>query len=169
MLRLALAALALIAATPVATASQPAPLTIPADLMARAKFPADDPGMVDAVAFVNHFVNDRMTPIGDKEHYGLEEFWVMAPADMKGDCEDYALTKLMILSNSGFPIVPRTKLVGVMVHHIVMGKDQLDGHMILAIELLPGNEVAYLDNRYPNLMTREELVEHGYEFFDWRA
>jgi predicted transglutaminase-like cysteine proteinase len=88
----------------------------------------------------------------------------MFPPDGKGDCEDYVLTKLGLLSMAGFPMVNDTKVVGVIVHL----KSGGEGHAILAIRL-PSKAVLYMDNRFSEPMTRQELVARGYEFFDWKA
>lgn len=141
------------------------PSTVPIDIAARAKFKRSVPEQVDAIAAVNRLVNESIRPEEDKAHYGIDELWVMYPPDSKGDCEDYALTKLGVLSRAGFPIIPNTKIVGVIVTKD--GKN-LGGHAILAVRL-PSGEVAYLDNRFPEPMTRKELVARGYAFFDWRA
>jgi predicted transglutaminase-like cysteine proteinase len=85
------------------------------------------------------------------------------PPDGKGDCEDYALTKMEMLGRIGFPVITNAKLVMVMVP---VGK-QTSGHAILAI-LLKSGAVAYLDMA-GEPMTRAELVAKGYQFFDWRA
>jgi predicted transglutaminase-like cysteine proteinase len=137
---------------------------IPVDGLARAKFPRSPGVMIDALADINRTVNAAITPIADKDHYGINELWVMFPEDHAGDCEDFALTKLGLLANAGFPVVANTKIVGVAVK---VGDDYF-GHAILAVRLAHG-EVAYLDNRFAQLMTRRDLVRAGYHFFDWRA
>lgn len=146
---------------------------VPIDLAARAKFPrevaAGRAGNVDAIAFINAYVNAHMIPVSDQEHYGLSDFWAMAPGDAKGDCEDYALTKLFMLERAGVPVVSSMKLVGVFVHEKDgAGKEVGEGHAILAVRF-PSGAVAYLDNRFREPMTRRELAASGYEFFDWRA
>lgn len=138
--------------------------SVPVDYAARAKFPLATPRQVDAIALVNRAINDSIVSESDQKHYGVADLWVMMPPDNKGDCEDFALTKLFVLSQAGFPIVTNTKLVGVIVH---TGKSE-EGHAILAVRLDSG-EVAYLDNMNAEPMTRRELVARGYEFFDWRA
>jgi predicted transglutaminase-like cysteine proteinase len=142
-----------------------AAVNLPVDKAARAKFPTAPRRVVDALAYVNRFVNARMQPVTDQDHYGVAELWVMYPQDGKGDCEDYALTKLGLLGEANYPLVANAKIVGVGVR--VKGQ-QAVGHIILAIRL-PGGAVAYLDNMYDEPMTRRELVRAGYIFFDWRA
>jgi predicted transglutaminase-like cysteine proteinase len=162
MLRSAVLAIALLWAVP---AVPEQPVQVPVDLAARAKFPRSDGELVDKIAFINRVVNTSMKGESDQEHYGVEDYWVMAPTDAKGDCEDYALTKIFILQREGWPIVTNTKLVGVIVHRV--GRDD-EGHAILAVRL-PSKEVAYLDNMNAEPMTRRELVARGYQFFDWKA
>lgn len=164
MLKLLLAApMALALATP----ATPQESTIPVDTVAEAKFPKDDPATVDALSYLNKAVNSNITYMTDKEHYGLDDHYVSLPADDKGDCEDFALSKMELLSKAGFPVVTNAKLVGVIVHFKSKGKDEIGGHMILAIRLKSG-DVAYLDLSR-DLMTRKELEAKGYQFFDWVA
>jgi predicted transglutaminase-like cysteine proteinase len=135
----------------------------PVDLVARAKFPEDKPDFIDALADFNKAVNAAIVYQDDQIHYGSTDHFVSEPPDGKGDCEDYALTKIEMLSNIGFPIVTSAKLVFVIVHE---GK-QVFGHAIVAIRL-PSGSVAYLD-LFDEPMTRAELTAKGYEFFDWTA
>jgi len=160
MLRSVLIALALI----LPSAAVPKADLLPIDLVARAKFPYEDGRKIDALAAINRFVNDSIVSISDRDHYGVNELWVMNPPDGKGDCEDYSLTKLMILSEAGFPIVTNTKIVGVLVHH----GNKAEGHALLAV-LMPNGSVVYLDNLNSEPMTRAELQARGYQFFDWIA
>lgn len=158
----------LAAALLIALATPAVPQTatlVPVDTIARAKFPHSVPAQVDAIAAINRVINESITPLDDKAHYGVDELWVMYPADGKGDCEDYALTKLGVLSQAGFPVIARAKIVGVIV---TKNGKSLGGHAILAVQL-PGGDVAYLDNLNTEPMTRKELVRAGYRFFDWVA
>jgi predicted transglutaminase-like cysteine proteinase len=160
-LRLICATLALALSAPAVPQTH---ITIPVDSVARAKFPRERGEFIDALAEINRFVNTHIEGVSDMEHYGVEDFWVMAPADGKGDCEDYVLTKLFLLQQAGVPVVTNIKIVGVIVHR---GNDR-EGHAVLAVRL-PKGEVLYMDNMNPEPMTRKELVRQGYQFFDWRA
>jgi predicted transglutaminase-like cysteine proteinase len=137
--------------------------TVPTDLVARAKFPHDDPQQVDALALINKAINASIQYQDDRSHYGMDELWVMFPADHKGDCEDYALTKMGVLSEAQFPIVTNARIVGVMVHH----DGTEDGHAVLALKL-PSGAVMFLDNNNAEPMTKAELERQGYQFVDWR-
>jgi predicted transglutaminase-like cysteine proteinase len=148
---------------PSAPVAQSAPIKIPVDRKARHKFPHDNPRLVDALAFVNLIVNAAIQPVSDLDHYGVPDLWVMMPPDGAGDCEDYVLTKYMLISNfDGQPINPvtRMRIAGVMVGP--------EGHAILAIRL-PSGAVMYLDNMNSEVMTRRELKAQGYRFSDWVA
>jgi predicted transglutaminase-like cysteine proteinase len=138
---------------------------VPVDSVARAKFPKENGQTVDASALVNKIVNAAITPESDQAHYGVEDLWVMMPADSKGDCEDYALSKLYLLQRAGLPAVRNSKIVGVTIPKKSGGAE---GHAILAVRL-PKGGVMYLDNLNAEPMTRKELVALGYRFFDWRA
>ena len=161
-LRLICATLALALSAPAVPQTH---ITIPVDSVARAKFRHDDPALVDKLAFINAFVNAAIEPMSDSDHYGLLDYWVSLPPDAKGDCEDYAASKFVLIEGlDGQPINPiaQMKLVGVMLDR---GRG---GHAILAIRL-PSGAVMYLDNLQGEPMTRKELKARGYLFFDWRA
>ncbi len=50
---------------------------------------------------VNRYVNGRMIYVTDPELYRQADFWMLAAP--WGDCEDFALTKRMLLMRAGFP------------------------------------------------------------------
>ncbi len=135
----------------------------PIDAAARAKFPADPPAAIDALSFVNRLVNQVITPMSDQQQYGRADHWVMLPPSMKGDCEDYALSKLAILGESGFPTVRNARIRAVVVHRRGM---KPEGHAILELRL-PSGATVFLDNNSNDLATRADLVARGYEFIDW--
>lgn len=160
----ALAALVLlVSASPPAIAVDPTPkVTIPIDATARTKFPNTAGDLVDALAYVNSIVNASITPISDLEHYGVPDKWVTMPDDDNGDCEDFALTKMEILRQAGYPAVQYARIRGV----VVKLPDRYEGHAILELRM-PDGAIMFLDNRFPEPMTRAELVLRGYIFFDW--
>lgn len=170
-IRAAVACLSLIAASPVAPSSKPAEPTeqranipIPVDTIARTKFPKENPELIDALAAINDLVNRSIQGQDDLSHYGISELWVMYPEDGRGDCEDYALTKMGILSQNGFPTVSNARITGVYVH----SRKGVEGHAILEL-MLPHGSVLIMDNLNAEPMTRAELEARGYEFFDWRS
>jgi predicted transglutaminase-like cysteine proteinase len=156
----------------------PVQITVPIDVddASRVKFPLVDGDLIDRLAFVNKFVNASMTYEGDYAHYGDDEKWVMSPADGKGDCEDYALTKLRMILDITDINEMDTKIVGVTVHYKELGIWRTEGHAILAVRL-PDQSRAYLDLNNDELMTKTELSIIGpqgpdvyYEFTNsWAA
>jgi len=55
----------------------------------------------ELISKINSDVNDSVQYVTDMQQYGLEEYW--AVAGKRGDCEDYALKKLKLLRDAGFP------------------------------------------------------------------
>ncbi len=54
-----------------------------------------------AAAAVNAQVNAAITYTEDAEQYGRRDVWAVDPASGKGDCEDFALTKVAMLQARG--------------------------------------------------------------------
>lgn len=127
----------------------------PAEAALRAVYGAE----IDKIECVNKAVNKELKYEEDQEHYGLTDFWAMAPEDRKGDCEDYALTKLGVLTALNVTGVNNSKIVE------VVAKSGY-GHALLAVQLTDG-KVVYLDNRFKFLVSRRQLETAGDTFFDW--
>lgn len=51
---------------------------------------------------VTRETNKRIVVTNDFDHYGIDDVWVEDPADGKGDCEDFALTKARTLQQLGW-------------------------------------------------------------------
>jgi predicted transglutaminase-like cysteine proteinase len=126
----------------------------------RDKFSPDVASLVDAIEMINRAVNAAMTYRTDIDQYGEMDKWVSFPESWEGDCEDYAVTKLETLRQSGWPIL---SLARVTMLYVKGG----GGHAVLEV-LLPSGEIAVLDNNHDALMTRAELIDnYGYVFYDW--
>lgn len=93
---------------------------------------------------VNRVVNNMITYVTDLEHYGVKEKWVVNPRDNRGDCEDYALTKMNRLVRSG--IAPNR--MGIAVVRVNDGRERGQIHAVLVVD-----NVWVLDNRNPNVIT----------------
>jgi predicted transglutaminase-like cysteine proteinase len=143
-------------------AVQQAAANVPVAALSRAKFPGEDPATVDGLALINQLVNQAITYQTDQEHYGVREKAVSWPEDRRGDCEDYALSKMVSLLNLGVPIVQVSRLRFATVEQ----RGQTYGHAVLEVQL-PNGAAAFMDNNFDELMTRRELEAHGYRFFDW--
>ncbi len=83
---------------------------------------------------VNYDVNQAVTPMTDKEIYGVEEHW--AYPDKVGDCEDYVLLKRKRLMQAGFS--PSDLLITVVL------QPNGDGHAVLTVRTDRGDFI--LDN-----------------------
>ena len=102
------------------------------------------------ITIVNHHVNSLMTYTSDEELYGIDDMWVMAPASWKGDCEDYALTKLFILEHTFIFNIPRLQI------RLVLD-ERHTGHAVLVVD-----NWWVLDNRFHDIMTKAQLYKIGY-------
>src|SRR5271170_6686752 len=111
--------------------------------------------MLDAVAWkdlerVNLFVNTRVKPMTDMEHWGVVERWNY-PDDGYGDCEDYVLQKRKLLIQAGWP---REALL------ITVVRDKnSDGHAVLTVKSDKGEYV--LDNQTDDIVLWSDT---GYRF-----
>lgn len=85
---------------------------------------------------VNANVNAAVTPVSDKDLYGVEEFWTY-PTSGFGDCEDYALEKRRQLIELGW--APSTLLIA------VVRQANGEGHAVLMARTDRGDLI--LDNQ----------------------
>lgn len=83
---------------------------------------------------VNYDVNQAVTPMTDREIYGVEERWTYP--DKVGDCEDYVLLKRKLLMQAGFS--PSDLLITVVL------QPNGEGHAVLTVRTDRGDFV--LDN-----------------------
>jgi len=99
---------------------------------------------------INKWVNEKIKPMTDLEHWGVIEKWSY-PDDGYGDCEDYVLLKRRLLMEAGWP---REALL------ITVVRDKRgDGHAVLTVKTDKGEFI--LDNQ------NEEIVlwaDTGYRF-----
>ena len=93
---------------------------------------------------VNYDVNEAITPLTDKEIYGVEEHW--AYPTTTGDCEDYVLLKRKRLMQAGFS--PSDLLITVVL------QPNGDGHAVLTVRTDRGDFV--LDNMRNKVMLWSE-------------
>ena len=85
---------------------------------------------------VNKWVNERIKPLTDLEHWGLAEKWSY-PDDGYGDCEDYVLLKRRMLIDAGWP---REALL-----ITVVREANGNGHAVLTVKTDKGEFI--LDNQ----------------------
>jgi len=151
-------------ATPTPSAQAPRLAAVPADPIGRAKFPGEDTRQVDQLAFINLTVNQVILYTPDAAHYADDQQMISWPADLKGDCEDIALSKLVSLVRAGWPVVEAARLRFAYLRPSP-GAERV-GHIVVEVRLAKG-AIAILDNNFDQLMTRRELEARGYRFFDW--
>ncbi|MBB3318899.1 putative transglutaminase-like cysteine proteinase [Rhizobium sp. BK181] len=89
---------------------------------------------------VNYQVNSSISPLTDKEIYGVEERWAY-PRSV-GDCEDYALLKRKMLIDAGFS--PSDLLMTVVL------QPSGEGHAVLTVRTDRGDFI--LDNMRNKVM-----------------
>ena len=90
---------------------------------------------------VNRWVNSKIKPLTDMEHWGVVERWSY-PDDGYGDCEDYVLLKRKMLIQAGWP---RQALL------ITVVRDQRgDGHAVLTVKTDKGEFI--LDNQNEEIL-----------------
>jgi predicted transglutaminase-like cysteine proteinase len=103
-----------------------------------------------ALARINNWVNQKIKPMTDLEHWGVAEKWSY-PDDGYGDCEDYVLLKRRLLMEAGWP---REALL------ITVVRDRHgDGHAVLTVKTDRGEFI--LDNQNPNIVLWSDT---GYRF-----
>ena len=104
---------------------------------------------------INKWVNDRVTPETDLDHWGVVEHWSY-PDDGKGDCEDYVLEKRRLLIRAGWP---REALL------VTVVRDQKgDGHAVLTVKTNKGDFI--LDNQVEEVLLWSDT---GYRFVKRQA
>jgi predicted transglutaminase-like cysteine proteinase len=94
---------------------------------------------------INNWVNTRIKPLTDLEHWGVVERWSY-PDDGYGDCEDYVLLKRKLLIQAGWP---RQALL------ITVVRDKRgDGHAVLTVKTDKGEFI--LDNQNAEILLWSE-------------
>jgi len=94
---------------------------------------------------VNAWVNDKVQPMTDMEHWGVVEHWDY-PDDGYGDCEDYVLLKRKLLIQAGWP---RQALL------VTVVRDRNgDGHAVLTVKTDKGEFI--LDNQEERILLWSE-------------
>jgi len=89
---------------------------------------------------VNDLVNKTVIPRSDWDNYGVADYWAIA--NKFGDCEDYALTKQLLLRERGWPMSS-------LLMTVVLDENGA-GHAILTVRTSRGEFV--LDNRQPHVV-----------------
>lgn len=89
---------------------------------------------------INDIVNQTVVARSDQELFGVIDYWTIA--GKFGDCEDYALTKQLMLRQRGWPIAALLMTV--------VRDENGEGHAVLTARTSRGDFV--LDNRQPRVV-----------------
>lgn len=114
-----------------------------------------DPGCIvreigaEDIAWVNAAINRGMTPVNDAG----PDTWTPFPADRRGDCDDYVVSKRLALFALGFPADAMTIVAGAL--------DNGDRHLVLEVTLSGATWV--LDN-----LVTDEIYRSGKQPYGWR-
>jgi predicted transglutaminase-like cysteine proteinase len=96
---------------------------------------------------INRWVNSKIKPLTDMEHWGVVERWSY-PDDGYGDCEDYVLLKRRMLIQAGWP---RQALL-----ITVVRDNRGDGHAVLTVKTDKGEFI--LDNQHEEILLWSETT-----------
>lgn len=108
-------------------------------------------------------LNDRFRYTSDKDQYGVNEYWTAMDLAtvMKGDCEDYSLTLLLMLAKDSAWKALVMLVKGEAALHFVQ-LPQRDGskvgHCVLEYE------GEFTDNNYRKWTTKTVMKTKGYDF-----
>lgn len=98
------------------------------------------------VRAINAWVNRRITYVEDADLYGRADYWAGARETLrlgKGDCEDFAITKMQLLARAG---IPRDDMILTIARDNVRRAD----HAVLMVKV--GDERVMLDNATNTLL-----------------
>jgi len=111
-------------------------------------------GKLERLEAVNWYVNHRVTFTDDQRRWGLPDVWSTAAETLKsgrGDCEDYAISKLQMLRRAGFS---DRDLYLVIVKDLVSRQD----HAVLVVRA--AGRMNVLDNGTDQLLDSEALRDY---------
>ncbi len=108
------------------------------------------PEILDAI---NLQVNQELTYVKDINNYGNSDVWVKNPKNKKGDCEDFALTKMDRLLKAGVPADDLEMQLTYFVDH----NDKTVAHAVLVYK-----DIWILDNQTDIIWQKKNV-----DYFGW--
>ncbi|MDQ1362963.1 MAG: hypothetical protein QG652_823 [Pseudomonadota bacterium] len=107
---------------------------------------------IEQMRRVNEFAN-RQAYILDIENYGMEDFWATPRQFLynNGDCEDYAITKLLSLKQLGYD-TSQMRIV------ILQDTNLRIAHAVLAVDYQ--GDTLILDNQVPEVVSHRYVVHY---------
>ena len=120
----------------------------------------------DQLAFlksINASVNDAHEYQTDKSGYRIDDYWAIMTGSEKGDCEDFALTKMQALIDAGYPVKN--------LQIAIVGTGTFVDHAVLIIQTVNRGTLV-LDNRYETVVEASTLP-YSFQHYqragtDWR-
>ncbi|OGA20003.1 MAG: hypothetical protein A3H32_20730 [Betaproteobacteria bacterium RIFCSPLOWO2_02_FULL_63_19] len=119
----------------------------------------------DTLQAVNDAINGQVKWVGDKEHWGANDYWATPAesiASAGGDCEDFSIAKYYLLKELGVPL-QRLRIT-----YVRAIKFKEPAHMVLAYYASPDAEPLILDNIDPEVRGASQRtdLEPIYSFND---
>ncbi len=107
------------------------------------------PELFARIAGIQYDVNRKIKPVTDIEKYGIVEKWTIP--DDSGDCEDYALLKMLRYIDAG--INPAT------LHLLVVIDEKGEGHAVLGLDVFHKGvrNTLILDNKHNDVITLDTM------------
>lgn len=107
------------------------------------------PELLKLIQGIHHEVNASVIPMTDIEQYQRTEKWTIP--DIAGDCEDYALKKMLLLIRAG--IDPKH------LHILIVDDEKNEGHAVLGVDVREGDvpNTLVLDNKIEEIRTLAEM------------
>ncbi len=101
---------------------------------------------------VNAYANSREY-ILDRENYGLDDYWATPKQFLHnhGDCEDYAIIKMLSLKQLGFD-------TGAMRIVVVQDTNQRIAHAVMSLDLR--DDIVILDNQIEEVMSHRDIFHY---------
>lgn len=106
----------------------------------------------EQISKINHYANNK-SYILDIDNYGVNDYWAIVRQFLYngGDCEDYAITKLMSLQYLGFDI-NKTRIV------VLQDTNLRIAHAVLALERR--GRILILDNQVEEIVPHNQIVHY---------
>lgn len=107
---------------------------------------------MEQIRRVNEFANQQQYVL-DIENYGLEDYWATPKQFLynNGDCEDYAITKMLSLKQLGFDI-SRMRIV------VLQDTNLRIPHAVLAVEVK--GDTLIMDNQIEEVISHRHIVHY---------
>lgn len=107
---------------------------------------------LDQIRRVNEFANQQQYVL-DIENYGVEDYWATPKQFLykNGDCEDYAITKLLSLKQLGFDI-SRMRIV------VLQDTNLRIPHAVLAVDVK--GDILIMDNQIEEVISHQHIVHY---------